>query len=424
MDIDSGAWQVFPLTASLSVLLPIPVINASACWEFRPLGWFNHRGYSWLKVGQRRLTQLKTILSIIKNETFSAYILIPIEILSIFLGSRFDRQFLEAPHSFLGSNLSLTQFTLDFLLGFFFFNIGLELRYELAEGALRDRRTLVISGIGAGLGMLFPALIYILVNNGRGTSTAGWGITMATDLPMVLAVISIFRLGRLRGFILALATIDDVGSIIVLSVLYKAHIHYIYLVVLIGICATYFLSSYLYSSRLLLIGQLTVGLFVGHRAGIQTSLVAVFFGILTFNNRKHEVNLHQRMIKLVEPFSAFMVVPIFVFVSLFRNFDFSLKSMGASLVVTLVLARLVGKPIGIFIGILIGKSLLKIRLPFSTAESLLVGALGTLGLAVSLIFADNDFSGIQQNLAVMAILLTIPFGILLSFVIRALTYRD
>jgi len=367
---------------------------------------------------------LKTVISIIKNETFSAYLLIPIAVMSIFLGGRFSHQFLVEPHSFLGSNLSLTQITLDFLLGFFFFNIGLELRYELAEGALQDRKILIVSGIGAGLGMLAPALIYILINYGKGTSTTGWGITMATDLPVVLAVIAIFRLGRLKGFILALATIDDVGSIIVLSVLYKAHIHLVYILVLIVIIALYFLSSYLFSSRLLLIALFMMGLFIGHRAGIQTSLIAVLFGILTFNNRKKEVDLHQRMINVVEPFSAFIVVPIFVFVSLFRHFDFSLKSVGSSLVVTLVLARLVGKPIGIFIGILIGKTLLKIQLPFSTAESLLVGALGTLGLAVSLIFAEKDFGGLQQNLAVMAILLTIPFGILLTLIIRTLTYRD
>lgn len=367
---------------------------------------------------------MKTILSIIRNETFSAYILIPIAGLAILLGANYDNHFLEVPHSFLGSNLDLTQITLDFLLGFFFFNIGLELRTELAEGALQDRKVLVVSAIGAGLGMLAPALIYILVNRGRGTSTTGWGITMATDLPLVLAVIAILKLNRLKGFILALATIDDVGSIIVLSILYKTSISISYVVGLAVLLLLYFAMSYFSSSRLLLIALFMVGLVIGHRSGIQTSLVSVLFGIVTFNKRNDDVDSHQKMINLVQPFSAFVVVPVFVFVSLFRPFDFSLKAIGSTLVVPLVLARIVGKPIGIFTGIWLGRLILKIRLPFSTAETFLVGSLGTLGLAVSLIFAENDFRGIQQNLAVMAILLTIPVGVLLTFVVKTVTYKD
>jgi Na+/H+ antiporter NhaA len=135
------------------------------------------------------------------------------------------------------------------------------------------------------------------------------------------------------------------------------------------------------------------------------------------------VDHHQKLIDIVEPFSAFFVVPIFIFVSLFRNFDFSFKSMGSSLVMTLIIARIIGKPSGIFLGIQAGRLLLKTKLPFSMVESFLIGALGTLGLAVSLIFAQNDFLGIRQDRAVMAILLTIPFGIALSSLIRFISVR-
>lgn len=83
--------------------------------------------------------------------------------------------------------------------------------------------------------MLVPALTFIAYNRVNGTPTNGWGITMATDLPLVLALIAILNNRELKGFILALATIDDVGSIIVLIALYKAHLHILYILALVAL---------------------------------------------------------------------------------------------------------------------------------------------------------------------------------------------
>ena len=91
---------------------------------------------------------------------------------------------------------------------------------------------------------------------------------------------------------------------------------------------------------------------------------------------------------------------------------------------SLVIVRLIGKPVGIFLGILIGKAALRLKLPFSLADALLIGALGTLGLDVSLIFAQRDFMGIAQNLAILGILVTIPVGIALALIIHFLSPRD
>jgi len=364
---------------------------------------------------------LKILLRIIENETFSAYLLLPISLLSIVLGSHFGSNFFEQSRSVLGWKFSITEITLNFLLGFFFYNIGLELRFELAEGALQDKKILAISAIAAALGMLVPALTFIIYNRVNGTPTNGWGITMATDLPLVLALIAILKKSELKGFILALATIDDVGSIIVLTLVYKEHLHMLYILALVALLILYFLYSYLFTSRIVLIVIFIVGLVIGHKTGIQTSLVSVLFGIFTFSKERKGIHLHQKLMGIMEPFSAFVVVPIFVFVSLFRHFDFSIKSIGGTMVLSLVITRLIGKPIGIFSGILLAKILLRVKLPFSKLDALLIGALGTLGLSVSLIFAQIDFQGSAKNLAIMAILLTIPAGIVLSFLIRSLS---
>ena len=370
---------------------------------------------------------MNTFLRIIKNETFCAYLLIPIALLAIVLGSHFESHFLEQTLHIGNWNFNLRELTLDYLLGLFFYNIGLQLRFELAEGALRDRKVLALSTLAALLGMLVPALLFFIFHRIHGTSTTGWGITMATDLPFVLAALVVLKKNSLKGFVLALATIDDIGSVIVLSLLYKVHLHLGYLAVLTAILALYFLLSYLFSSRALLLLVLVVGLAVGHQTGIASSLVALLFGILTFNNQKKGVALHEKLLALVQPLSAFVVIPIFVFVSLFRRFDFSLHSVGSTLVLSLIIARLIGKPVGILLGLAIGRLALRVKVPFSFADALLIAALGTLGLDVSLIFAQSDFMGSELNLAIVAILLTIPAGAILSLVVsffpRAPTLR-
>jgi NhaA family Na+:H+ antiporter len=49
----------------------------------------------------------------------------------------------------------------DGLMAVFFFLVGLELKRELIEGELSDRRNIILPGIGAIGGMAIPAAIYI-----------------------------------------------------------------------------------------------------------------------------------------------------------------------------------------------------------------------------------------------------------------------
>jgi len=364
---------------------------------------------------------MKTLLRIIRNETFSAYLLIPVGLLAILLGNQIDSKFLETTHHIIDWHINLRGLTLDYILGFFFYSIGLQLRFEFKEGGLQDRKVLIVSSLAAALGMATPALIYFTFNKAHGTPTTGWGATLATDLPFVLAMLVVLKKNNLRGFVLALATIDDIGSVIVLSILYKQHIQWGYLALTLALLGLYMLASYFMASRLLLVIIFAVGLAMGHLSGIQTSLIAVLFGIATLKSREAKRDLPSELLRTIEPISAFVVIPVFVFVSLFRNYGFSWSSLGTRLVLTLVIARLIGKPLGIFLGITLGSLALRVKMPFNRGEALLIGALGTLGLDVSLIFAQRDFTGALQNQAILGILVTIPLAVLISVLVWAVT---
>ena len=364
---------------------------------------------------------MRTLIRIIRNETFAAYLLLPVGIIAILFGSHYGSHFFEVNRQIFGFNFNWNNFILQFLLGFFFYNIGLELRYEFSGGALKDKKVLTTSAIAAICGMVAPALIFIIYSHIDGRSDAGWGITMATDLPIVLAMVAILKKSKLKGFILALATIDDIGSIIVIAILYKTSIHGWYLAATFAALAVYILASYFFASRALLVLIFIVGLVLGHASGFQISLISVIFGLATINMARSKPDIVQPLILAIEPISAFIAIPLLVFASFFRHFDFSERSLTTALVVLLVVSRVIGKPLGIFFGIAISKLLFKVKLGFSQMDSLLIGGLGILGLDVSLIFAQLQFKGALLNLSILAILVTLPVGFVICAILRLLS---
>jgi len=112
----------------------------------------------------------------------------------------------------------------DILMAVFFLVAGLEIRRELRSGELSLPRRAALPACAALGGMLVPAAIYALAAPG-GDAARGWGIPMATDIAFAVGILSL--LGRrvpatLRVLLLALATIDDIGAIIVIALFYSA----------------------------------------------------------------------------------------------------------------------------------------------------------------------------------------------------------
>jgi Na+:H+ antiporter, NhaA family len=108
----------------------------------------------------------------------------------------------------------------DGLMTLFFFVVGLEIKRELVTGELHDRRAAALPVVAAVGGMVVPALLYLAVNP-TPPGRAGWGVAMATDIPFALGVVAL--LGRrvdpaLKVFLLAMAIVDDLGSIVVIAV--------------------------------------------------------------------------------------------------------------------------------------------------------------------------------------------------------------
>ncbi|MCB0759561.1 MAG: Na+/H+ antiporter NhaA [Flavobacteriales bacterium] len=115
----------------------------------------------------------------------------------------------------------------DGLMAIFFFVVALELKREFLAGELSDPRNAVLPLAASVGGMVFPALLYLAINNFEGPATRGWGITMGTDTAFVLGLLAL--LGKrvppaIKALFITVAVTDDIASVTVIALFYTSDI--------------------------------------------------------------------------------------------------------------------------------------------------------------------------------------------------------
>ncbi len=125
---------------------------------------------------------------------------------------------------------SLQAFVNDALMAIFFFVVGLEIKREVVLGRLRDPRAAALPVMAGAGGMLFPALVYVLIVMGEGGAALnGWAVPTATDIAFSLGVVSLLGSRVAPGaklFLLALAIADDIGAIIIIAFFYSGSLQW------------------------------------------------------------------------------------------------------------------------------------------------------------------------------------------------------
>lgn len=109
------------------------------------------------------------------------------------------------------------------LLVVFYFHIGLHTKHELTSGVLATPGGAALPAFAAFGGMLVPASLYLIVNAGDTEALQGWAIPIATDIVLVLGLLSFFGAAvspGLLAYITAIAIFDDLGAVMVIAVFY------------------------------------------------------------------------------------------------------------------------------------------------------------------------------------------------------------
>lgn len=295
----------------------------------------------------------------------------------------------------------------DGLMAIFFFLIGLELKRELIEGELSDKRNIILPGVGAIGGMAAPAIIYIYFNTGDAAAMAGWAIPAATDIAFALGVL--FLLGSrvptsIKIFLTSLAIFDDIAAIIIIAVFYTANISLTALVVVACcILILIFLNKRNVESKSLYILIGVIMWVAMLKSGVHATLAGVVLAM--FIPMRSKTNVHYSPLKSMErdlhSAVAFFVLPIFAFANAGINFSaVGAEQIFHSVPLGIALGLFIGNQVGVFGICWVAIKLKLTKLPAGMSWGSLYGtaALCGIGFTMSLFIGSLAFEETGVNL--------------------------
>ncbi len=347
-------------------------------------------------------------------------------------------------------DMTVLNFVNDVLMVIFFFSVGLEIRREMDHGELSTPKKAILPVIAAFGGVLFPAVIYTVINHGTYASS-GWGIPTATDIAFSIGILSM--LGKrvplsLKVFLATLAVADDLIAILVVAIFYGGSINLlllgiaflvILLVVLINRLGEKRPSFYLFHAILVWI--------LFYYAGIHSTMCGVVMAFLipmkprynrAYYYRKRDqyrrrlseydlieeagdfpngpqrhclrnlshiskycIGMTDRMEHMLSPWVTFLIMPLFALANAgvtisdpayFNIFQFSPVEGSVSL--GIFLGLVLGKPVGItlasFIAIKTGVGAMPSRATWKMLFA--VACLGGIGFTMSIFVDTLSFS--------------------------------
>jgi len=351
-----------------------------------------------------------------------------------------------------GHALTLAELVNDALMAVFFFVVGLEIKRELVDGHLRDRRAALLPAAGALGGMVVPAVIYLVFNQ-SGDAAAGWGIPMATDIAFAVGILSLLgnRISTpLKVFLLSLAIVDDIGAIIVIAIFYTSDLATGWLALAVATTVAVVVLTRLkiwYTPLYILLGS--VLWYAMFRSGVHATIAGVIMGLLApagallapgevglidvesldaegLRSAKFRMNesvsVAARLERNLHPITGFVIIPMFALANagIELSGDSLRDALGSGVTIGVVFGLVVGKVVGVSL-FTIGAVRLGISaLPSGATVRHIVGvaAIAGIGFTVSLFVTGLAFDDlVLQDEAKVGILAASAIAALLGVAI-------
>jgi len=362
----------------------------------------------------------------------------------------------------------------DGLMTIFFFVVGLEIKREIHAGELSNLRRASLPIAAALGGMIAPACLYLALASRA--EPRGWGVPMATDIAFAVGVLAL--LGSrvppaVRVLLLALAIIDDIGSIVVIAAFYSGPLTTSGFVVAGAGIAAILVMQRLGVRRSLLYVVPGVVVWLGIlRSGVHPTIAGVIVGLLTparawlgaeglvgvartaadrvtreldkgvpgeiaqHSLLREAVALDQarreafapavRLQVLLHPWVAFLIMPVFAL----ANAGVTVPSTDALVLtrvsVGVVVGLVVGKPVGILLACLLATKLLGAVLPRAVGfrELVVLGIVAGIGFTMALFVSALAFSDAARlDEAKLAVLVASGVAMLASLVLGRILLR-
>lgn len=299
---------------------------------------------------------------------------------------------------FYGLDVPVFLWINDALMTLFFLMIGLEIKRELFTGELSTPSKALQPLFAAIGGVVFPVLIFSVINFSSPETQSGWAIPCATDIAFALGMLAL--LGNrvppaIKVLLTAIAIIDDLIAIIVIAVFYSHGMEAVYLLgALAGVIILYGLHFFnvMRISLYLLGGTIVWVSFL--KAGIHPTLAGVVTAMaipLDGKNKSPLIVLE----KALHPWVVFFIVPLFAF----ANAGLSLTSLNKDafsqpLTLGIILGLVIGKPLGIMAGLGVGHYLGYAKKPkrFDWGDYFGMATLCGIGFTMALFIGELGFN--------------------------------
>jgi Na+/H+ antiporter NhaA len=360
-----------------------------------------------------------------------------------------------------GVSLDLREWVNSGLMTFFFFVFGLEARREFDMGELRERRRLalpVLAGLG---GLVLPVAIYLTLNAGRPTAH-GWGAAMSTDSAFALGMLALTGPrfpDRVRAFLLSVAVVDDLVSLVVIGTAYTRALALAPLAAALGIFAVILVLRRTGIRYGIVYAVLGIAAWVAVlKSGIDPVVVGLAMGLLTYAYPAARTDLERaseafrsfreqptpelarsasiglnsalspndRLQQLYHPWTSYVIVPLFALANagIVITGSFLARAYTSPITLGILIGYIAGKPAGITGAswLLTRLSRGRLRPPVGWAAVAGTGTIMGIGFTVSILIATLAFSGAQLQEAKLGVLSTVLAAPVITWLIfRATT---
>jgi NhaA family Na+:H+ antiporter len=339
-----------------------------------------------------------TVADVLRRETVGGVLMLAAAAVALLWANLAPGAYETVLHVRLGP-LDLEHWSADGLLAIFFFVAGLELKRELTVGTLARPAQALVPVVAAVCGMAVPALVCLAINLGPHGQPTAWAVPMATDIAFALAILAVVAPGLpagLRAFLLTLAIVDDLGSILVIATVFTERVAFGWLAGAALVAVLWWLLQrrrvrgwYLY---------VPLGLvcwWCVHESGVHATIAGVALGLLTRGSTtdpRAPLNAWEHRWR---PVSAGVAVPLF---ALFAAGVALTPAALTALVTTplglgIGLGLVVGKTVGVFGGAYLTARFTRAELTpgLRWTEVFSVSVLAGVGFTVALLIADLAF---------------------------------
>lgn len=292
----------------------------------------------------------------------------------------------------------------DLLMAIFFLVVGCEIKYEILHGHLSSVKKAAFPVIAACGGVALPAIIFLMSNYNTRFSN-GIGIPISTDIAFAVGVFMVLKNKldpSLKVFLLSLAVVDDLISILVIGIAYSSDINLVGIIGAIGVmCILIYMNKILKVKKAM--PYMVVGIalwFFVYISKIHSTISGVLLAMcLPANSDNSDKSVLENVNDNLSPLCNYLILPLFAFsntgINLSANVNYSeLKTLIKGIMGGLI----IGKPLGIILFSYIGVKLHLIEKPKDTTWSSLlqIAILAGIGFTMSIFVTEIAFSGNQD----------------------------